>query len=435
MRNIRLTASSLVRRINDSIRLAPSQVFQSTECVWLVLLDDSLLRPDTGGQHRLERSASEFPEEPYLDCLVAGAGELCRGDDRPAGLLLPLSRFLYSHYSIQLGEEYLNDRDMIRSSIALQKDILLPAFEQEFALAAAVGRSEGVAFWFPQSTLTGLESRFAAADLELIAILPRALAVAPEPGPATDYVVADEDASSHSLIRIEGQVATQVLSAYSEEFDNEDLRSAWEEQAAPLMAESPISMSTADDWLAFRDSKPGLPGYLLYTRSFLDKVSGRNRQRRVVAGGAAAFATAVILALPFVYQWVDTLRLERARDAYREEARVAASYQDELLDMEYEWGVVYEYPEVDAGAVLASLNTVIDNSLTSFSLGDSNVEIQGFTSDPENLTRLLVDLPLFENIEQSRSISESNSGGDRFGLRMTVADHDYEEYFRKYEFR
>jgi hypothetical protein len=79
---------------------------------------------------------------------------------------------------------------------------------------------------------------------------------------------------------------------------------------------------------------------------------------------------------------------------------------------------------------------VISNSLTSFSLTDSQVEIQGFTQDPEQLTRLLLEQPLIDTIEQSRSISDSNSGrGDRFGLRITLSGLDFDDYSRKYDFR
>jgi len=130
------------------------------------------------------------------------------------------------------------------------------------------------------------------------------------------------------------------------------------------------------------------------------------------------------------------IRLEGARDEYRSQARMAQQFLFELEDMEAEWGVVYEYPEADVPMILTSLNSVISNSLTSFSLNDSVIEIQGFTRDPEQLTRLLVDMPIFERIEQSRNISQSNSAsGDRFGLRLTLSGYDYAEYGRKYDFK
>jgi hypothetical protein len=44
-------------------------------------------------------------------------------------------------------------------------------------------------------------------------------------------------------------------------------------------------------------------------------------------------------------------------------------------------------------------------------------------------------MPMFENIQQSRSISGGNAGGgDRFGLRMSLTDHDFDAYAKKYEF-
>jgi hypothetical protein len=227
-----------------------------------------------------------------------------------------------------------------------------------------------------------------------------------------------------------------VLSAFRQEFDNEDIRTAWDEQAGPMLASAPIRMSANDDWLALDGIREVPADYLFFTREFQQTVSGRNRTRRIWAGSAAAAAAVLVLSLPFVYQWADAMRLEHARDAYREQARTAAAYEDEILDMEYEWGVVYEYPEPDVPAILMGLNSVIDNSLTSFSLSDSTIEIQGSTEDPEKLTKLLLEQPIFDSIEQSRSISESNTGGgDRFGLRLTLSGHDYPEYARKYDFR
>ena len=440
MKSIKFTTSSILRRINDRLRLAPSQLYEDTDCLWLVLIDGQLLCPKTRKQARLELTESELREGARLDRLAESARQLVETSERPIGLLLPLSQFLYSHYSVPLGDQFLGDGEMVRSAIALQKDILLPAFEQEFALGAAAGRSEGVAFWFPETTLRALEAAFAAAALELVAVLPRAVAAGQAAGSvdrtADSYVVADRDAASYSVLRFEGGVATEVVSAYAGEFENADIRQSWEEQTAPLLEQASVSLSSADDWLGLRDLKPGASDYLFYSRPFLKQVADRNRQRRIYAGAAAGVAAMLVLSLPFVYLWADSLRLERARDAFREQARVAERYQNEMLDLEYEWGVVYEYPEPDVAGILTGLNTVIDNSLTSFQLTNARVEIQGFTQDPEQLTRLLLQQPLFATIEQSRSISDSNTGrGDRFGLRITLADLDFAEYSRKYDFR
>lgn len=436
MTSIELTVSAVLRRINHRIRIAPSELFRSVDCLWLILFDDSLFCPENGRRYCLEAAEVDLDDDRQLERLAEGARQLCSGIDRPIGLALPLSQFLYSHYSIQLGNEYLADRDMVHSAIALQRDILLPAFEQDFALSAAIGGAKGAAFWLPESVLGRLQSDFAGAGLELVAVLPRPLAAAPADGSTRDYAVADSDASTCSVVWTEEGVLTRVLSAFRQEFDNADIRSAWDEQTSPLLAGSTISLSSADDWLALGKMTQVPADYLLFTREFLHSVNVRNRHRRLWAGGALAAAAALFLSLPFVYQWTDAIRLERSRDAFRELARVAESYENEILDMEYEWGIVYEYPEPDVSAILTALNSVIDNSLTSFSLTDSTIEIQGFTEDPERLTRLLLEQPVFESIEQSRSISESNAGrGDRFGLRLTLSGHNYAGYSRKYDFR
>jgi hypothetical protein len=401
-----------------------------------VVFDGYLLCPETGKQARLELSEAELRAGSNLEALAQAARQLRGAGERPVGLLLPLSQFLYSHYWVPLGAEFLGDREMIRSAIALQKDILLPAFEQDFALGAAAGRADGVAFWLPERSLRGLEAAFKAAELELVASLPRALAVALQDKSTPDCVVVDRDQTSCSILKLEGGVTTRVLSACLGEFDNPDIRHAWEEQSAELLEGSPFTVASAEDWFRLGAGRLGASDYLFYAGGFLRQVADRNRQRRVSAGAAAAVAAVLVLSVPFVYVWADSLRLESARDEYRQQARVASGYQDEMLDMEYEWGVVYEYPEADVAGILTGLNTVISNSLTSFSLKDSQVEIQGFTQDPEQLTRLLLEQPLIDTIEQSRSISDSNSGrGDRFGLRITLSGLDFDDYSRKYDFR
>jgi hypothetical protein len=428
--------SSLVRRINDRIRIAPAQLFLETDCNWLVLIDDSLLCLATGRQSRLQGPFADLADDAFLAGLVQGAQDLSKDDGRPVGLLLPHSQFLYSHYSVQLGDEHLGNRELVLSAIALQKDLLLPAMDEEFALAAGSGQAAGVAFWLPRDTLQKVEDAFAAADIELVAILPRALAAAPATAAAASYVVADEDASSCSLVKIDDRVATRMLSAFKQEFDNDELESAWNEQAAPLLEEAPVRMQGADDWRRLGGVKRPLTDYVFYTQAFLQQVENKNQLRKVWAAGALAVAAVLVLALPLVYQWVDAFRLESARNAARQEARVAATFQNRILGMESEWGVIYEYPEGDAAAILTTLNSMIRNSLTSFSLEKSTVEIQGFTSDPEQLTKLLVAQPMFEKIEQTRSISGTNSGsGDRFGLRMTLAGPGHEQYSKKYSFK
>src|SRR5690606_8307550 len=119
---------------------------------------------------------------------------------------------------------------------------------------------------------------------------------------------------------------------------------------------------------------------------------------------------------------------ESARDAARQEARLAASYQNKILGMEAEWGVIYEYPEVDLVRVLTTLNSMMRYSLTSFQLDKSTIDIQGYVTDPEQLMRSLVAQPMFKNIEQNRSVSATNSGNARFGVKMTLAGSDYTEY-------
>jgi hypothetical protein len=147
-------------------------------------------------------------------------------------------------------------------------------------------------------------------------------------------------------------------------------------------------------------------------------------------------AAAFVLALPLVYQWVDVMRLESRRDEARRAAAMASRYQNEILAVEGEWGVVYEYPEVDVPGILLGLNSVIRNSLTSFSLDESTIEIQGSAADPEQLNARLAALPQFEDIEQSRSISRrSNTSNDQFGLTMTLAGPRYEDYAEKYKFK
>lgn len=436
MDSIKFSVASVLSRINDRIQLAPQQVYASREKLWLVLWQDKLLCPTTGKQCHIDPGFSGLDEEGALEQLVAAARQLCDGDERPICLLLPLASFLYSHFSIQLGNEYLNDRGMVHSAISFQKDILLPAIDQEFALAAAVGRSDGVAFWFPQLQLESLETAFKSAGLELLGVAPRILAAAPASSMAQRVVIVDSDAANASIVEFEGTVVAQVLSASQQDFDNPDLRDAWNSKTAPLLEGPTVNMSSVDDWLRLGIDQAAISGLLFFTRDFLAAVGSKNQRKRVTAGALAAVAAMFLLAVPFIYQWVDAIRLENSLEAYRGEASVAESYQEEILDMEYEWGVVYEYPEADTAGILLALNSVITNSLTSFSLDDSVVEIQGSTQDPELLIRSLVEQPLFRNIEQSRSISDSRSGsGDRFGLRITLSGSDYEEYAGKYDFK
>lgn len=426
----------VLNRINDRIQLVPQQVYGATENLWLVLREDKLLSPATGKQCHFDPGFASLGEDGAVDQLVAAVRQLAEGDDRPVCLLLPLSYFLYTHYSIQLGEEYLNDRKMVHSAINFQKDILLPAIDRDFVLAAAPGRAAGVSFWFPQAQLKAIESAADEAGIDLIGIAPRILAAVPESPVMSATVITDTDASHTSIVEVQDGVITQVLSASLKDLENEELLAAWNTRTAPLLDGVPTKMTDAEDWLRLKPAQSVLGELMFFTGTFLSSVARQNRRKRITAGVSAAIAAIMLMSVPFLYQWIDSIRIESSLEEYRSEASMAEAFQEEILDMEYEWGVVYEYPEADTAGILLALNSVINNALTSFSLSDSIVEIQGSVQDPELLIRSLVEQPLFRNIEQSRSISDSRSGsGDRFGLRITLSGPDYEEYLEKYEFK
>jgi hypothetical protein len=102
--------------------------------------------------------------------------------------------------------------------------------------------------------------------------------------------------------------------------------------------------------------------------------------------------------------------------------------------MEDEWGVIAEFPRQDVASILLTLNTLIDSSLSTFSINKGVVDITGFAQDPALLIEQLAELEDFYNVGQSRSSSGGNSAarGDRFGIRFNINGVDFPAYETKY---
>jgi hypothetical protein len=386
----------------------------------LVLFDDRLVNTANGESRTLDLARQD------VETRLAGAARQLVGSGRKNAailLLLPPSWFVATHYNFRIQSE-----QMLRSSLQLQAHTLIPACDEELMLGLDGARSEGTALWFPRRKADRLFSAFKDAGLFLAALVPRSLVFFS--GSEAQESILDEDASNLThLVRHEGALVS-VLNLARADLDQADFREQWEHEIGKSTAGTTRTINTLEHWSGL--SKKVMPsGNCLFIPPAAI-VRGRqivgHKQRK--AGAMLAALLVLVCALPFMANAARKFMLERELAQLQELSFEARASQAAVFDMEDAWGAVADYPRQDVAGVLLTLNTLIEDSLSTFSLNRGVIDITGFAQDPALLLDQLAQQEAFFEVSQSRSSSGGSSfvRGDRFGFRMNLSGVDFGTY-------
>ena len=386
----------------------------------LVLHDDNLINTANGESRRLQAG-----EQPFEKQLAEAARSLAGSRSASASILLlwPPASFIATHYNFRIQGEQL-----LRSSLQLQAHTLIPAYDESLLLGLDGSRSEGTALWFPGRRADRIFAAFNEAGLLLAALIPRSLALLTEG--QSEASVLDEDASHVTqLVRQDGALFS-LLTLSKVDLEQEDFRQQWEQETGNLARANVVTISTAENWCALRRLVRPSSNCLFFPHAALarGKQIVARKQRKLMAGLAALLVLAC--SLPFISNAARIFMLEKELTEFRELSAEARASQNAVFDMEDAWGAVADYPGQDVAGVLLTLNSLIENSLSTFSLNKGVLDITGFAQDPALLLDQLAQQETFFDVSQSRSSAGGGSfaQGDRFGFRMNLSGVDFEDY-------
>ena len=394
--------------------------------VSLVLFDDVLINTSNGEYRQLEQGAEESPCMP-----IARAARALLHPGQRVLLLLPPAHFVATPYSLNINNEKL-----LRSALSFQAHTLIPAYETKLMLAMAGNQGQGVALWYPEPAANTLFEAFHEQGLLLGAVMPRALArldTSTETGSASQ-LVRDNDSSHHCALLFEGGIIKRLLTVSKQDLDQDVFTQQWQHALVEMPAATEVKSSHLEDWTGLRRQIGVVRGYAFIPQRAESSGSQGIRKQQQKWGAIAATILVFVLCLPFISNAVQKALLESQLEQVQSASAGARESQASVIERDTVWGAVAQYPQQDVGQVLLSLNSFIDNALSSFTINKGVVDISGFAQDPALLIEQLSEREEFFDVGQSRSSSAGNtaSRGDRFGIRLNVSDVDYPAYEAQY---
>jgi hypothetical protein len=395
----------------------------------LVLFDQMLINT-ANGQYRQLTVAQD--NSTYGQQVAASAKLLLEGRESGAAilLLLPPADFVATRFAMGVSGEKL-----LRSALKLQVHSLIPACEEELLLGINGGSSEGVALWYPARAAEALYVAFREQGMLLAALMPRTLAMLQIDTTSADHLLLDADAQHITQLECRGGTIKSLLNIKQIDLQQEAFASQWHNECAKVPPAPLISSSEQNFWIGLRQTFQGLESYCFFPAGA--EQTGRKKiattQKKM--GGVASIVAMFLLFVPFLSNWVQIALLEAQVEDLREASAVARQSQAAVYEMEEQWGVIAEFPRQDVGQTLLSLNELIDASLSTFAIDKGMVDITGFAQDPAVLIEQLAEREEFFDVGQSRSSSsgdESSARGDRFGIRFSLSDIDFQAYEAKH---
>lgn len=376
------------------------------------------------------RSLPAGDEGRMPEVLAAAARELLASGTQPRAvlLLLPSSFFIATAVSMP-GVA----RDNLRSALQLQATILLPSHEGSLALAIHPQERDAdvpdIALWTDLGRLNALFEAFAAQDLLLSAVLPRALAVRAAAGQDT-LAVEDADAGSITHLVYRKGALCSWLQVMRADLADPEFQTQWQEAVSDAQAGvTPLkTLSSAQDWVDQRSLTEWDPFYCFLPDGAQRVRRQREKGRRLKLAAVAALAAILLLASPFLWQAVRISTLEAALAAQQTLSAQPRADQAIVRDFETRWGVLNEFPRQDVAQTLLQLQGVLSPSvLSSLELVEGELQIEGESPDPQSLLQQLERNALFTGVDFARATSNN-----RYYIEMRLSTVDFDEYRARY---
>jgi len=417
---------ALAHRIDRNLMLFGNRVYdlQSGESVELPESDN--------GAHIHENAVADA----VASLLGADADHHC------IQLLLPCSEFLAQPVSLP----GLSAGDM-KSALKLQVATRLPEQDHDLALCLthnpfAGHPAEAIVWWLPTLRADRLFAALEAKSIYLAAIMPRsawlAHAIAGK-NKARIPVLVDQDEHMQTVL---GQVAEPastdgetlrlncLQTAVADLADAETAKSWQTELAQWGLETAEISFTQAQDYLRFARAHDlpvldaNISCHAIYPQGALDARHKLDRgQRRTMILKVAA-GIAGLLMLPVLYQSWQLSSLGSELEQLHQSSSEPRSNQSAVRDFETQWGVFTEFPEQNVIDVMLALQQMINPGvLSTFSIDEGMISIEGESEDPQNVLELLEQHPMFTEVDFARA-----TNNNRYFIDLRLATVNFPAY-------
>lgn len=319
-------------------------------------------------------------------------------------------------------------KDSLLSALKLQADAMLPAWEEELALAAnpasAGTETEHLALWIPDARISELFEEFHAQELFLAAVKPRTLAL---DGDQLNTLALDSDGESRTAVLVKNGVVGRWLHVNSIDFSQDEFVQQFDDNIAELAAERTLEFDEASDFFDLTDKNTNAE-YSFFPKGAL------SARKRVEKGKQALLAASVVLVLlglssiPFISQSLEFRGLARSLESQREFASTPRADQAVVVSFEDSWGAISDFPKQDIRQAMFTLQNVLSpDQLTSMDISEGQIRIQGTSSQPQTILQRLEQDPMFAEVVFSRATNNS-----RYYIDLRLSDVSFEAYMARH---
>ena len=381
----------------------------------VLLFGDRMLHVETGNSAAYQPGERTTAAETIAAC---ARGLLGTGKERSILLLLPPGEFAATPVEMPGVSG-----DNLRSAVLLQAESTLPAMEEPLELA--VHSSEDgpqIILWMRSGQLHALHRAFAAEGLFLAAVKPRILH-----SQAANAGIVDSDGASFTFAHSAAGALRQWKHVEAEDLAQEAFAQQWEAElraatgAAPPRVESLVECATALDREAHSD-------YSFFPAEAMAICRRREQRRQFLRGAAAVGVVALLGAIPFILQQIESGSLNRQLESRRELSAPARADREVVVDFENRWGALNDFPDQTVRDALFALQSVLSpNRLSDLEITEGIIRIQGASEDPQSILQRLEQDPMFSDVTISRAISN-----DQYYIDLRLTEVNFEAYMARY---
>jgi len=320
----------------------------------------------------------------------------------------------------------------LKSAVRLQLSTLLPSYTKPLLIAIRpqMKGKPTVALWMPTQVAEDLFQAFEKVGLFLAYILPRPLIALP-PNSTAIVQLYDEDEESISCFEWSGVAIERWLYVPKADCEDEEFKTQLTEIIANFSEDdTQITKNKLEDW----ENLP-MPSSIIYGYSFVPPstltrmiASARTKTRRNVIIIAAVVILLIIMGVGALKRY--EYRLERWLGQLQNRTLDVSRLRNEVDTISRDIAPIKEFPRQEVVQILQRLDSLIkptDRWITSFTIDKGEVEIKGFSPNPERLVQMLGSEPMFEgaSFNQPRQ-------GENFSIRFKLRDLNIGEYWKKY---
>jgi hypothetical protein len=316
------------------------------------------------------------------------------------------------------------DREMLLSALQLQVDNLFPSFSDKLEVTLGTEAHDplesSIALWFPENLMNKLFEEFAAQQLFLVAIAPRA--VIDNTAPA----IVDVDQQGGTLVQFEHNAVTNWLHINQLDMQEDSLKQQWTAALGNLQSGAD-SLDCPESYTKFKTANLS-QDYAFIPSGALNARKREEKGRNLTFAAAAAVVLMMVAYIPFLLQSIQFRSLASTLAEYREQSVAARADQAVVVNFENQWGVITDFPNQDVQDAMFTLQTILQpDQLASLELTEGLIKIQGTSSEPQAILQRLEQDPMFTEVVFSRATNNS-----RYYIDLRLSTVNFEGYMVRY---